>query len=693
MADDELRSDLANATDQTKGATLVSYNGYQTVREHLSDVVTFEQFGAGSSTTDNAPLERLITYLNSRSSGCVVRFDGYYRFTQPCPVILTRDNVMLCGRGTLDCSGMPMTDGTFLLWAEGPGFTGAATTLTENWDDSTTYNPDGSGIAITVASTTGFNAGDHVTITSDEYWGGSAGQGFRSVGRGRLRRVLKIIDSTHIALDESSNYDVFDAISYTVNVRALRMLEALSICDLTIIGPKENIEFEPDSIAGPGFLFGRYLHGYRESGLNISAFQTSGTELRFADSVILQNNVYRSVWAGNRIFSVRHAAYINGDFAFGRRMQDWDCSYRPWGTDNREEVQTEHIQILGGISRNANTAFGGHMAHGVTAIGCIARNTRTGLHNRGKNTRLVGCDFQVQEVGVVLGLGSSGLEDVGTWKYPINAGYCIIDATTRLIAGSRGVHATTSWDRFQCDAYIESRNALSAFGQYLSNVKITANFKGTDPTATYGGYCFGLGNTPPIEASNILIQGGTIEGTNRAIWHLGVQPGGTISNVRVDGVTFKDVNTYYVRGEGTLFDDSCCVTNCVHVGEETATKVSGLHSDPQRAVFWESNNTWSPSVTRGNLDGQLVVYIKGEMGMINLNPTTNANITSLSSGRRSQTIVLRNDGPGTLTVANNPPTIRLNGAYNNAAPGSTLTLISVSSTGSQWAELSRMIVT
>jgi len=42
MADDALRGDLANATDPTKGATLVRQNTYETVRDALSRVVPWK---------------------------------------------------------------------------------------------------------------------------------------------------------------------------------------------------------------------------------------------------------------------------------------------------------------------------------------------------------------------------------------------------------------------------------------------------------------------------------------------------------------------------------------------------------------------------------------------------------------------------------------------------------------------------
>jgi hypothetical protein len=675
MADDALRGDLANATDPTKGATLVGYNTYQTVREHLSDIVTFEQFGAGSTPQENdAALVRLITYLNDKGGNCTVQVNGLYKFTEACPVPLTVGNVYFVGRGIFDLSDLPTATLYNFIEVSGPGFTGAQSTVTAPWVSTRGAGNVGENLVLKVADSTGFGRGDWVTVTSTEYYTGAAKvSGFRIVGRGRLRRVQAIVDATTLALDEESGQD-FDTANHTVTARGLRMIENIGLDGFTIIGPSPNILSNAGSYTGPRFLGGKYIHNYYEKNLTVRNFQTSATLLTLCDHLTFTSSSYKSVYTGSSSLSCRNATWSDIDFNRGRRPQNWDDAFRPFaGVSTIEEVQSEHMTILGGLTRNA-VGIGGHVCHRATLLATRVYSCEGAINQRGMHLKIVGCDFDTLNGCVTLGVGASIMEDNSSYAEDPSCGDIYIDETTTMSAQSGPcINAMVGWDSFHCTATLKGPGGLAAFGKHLSNVYIVPRFiaVGSTPAA----YNIGAGPSQPLDASNIRFESGRIEGAERAIWHKGAR-NSIVSNFYVDGVQFVDCPIHYVRCDTPANMDrlTCHVRDCVYHGTLASAPVGGSFSDAQtslRNAFQLHNNTFGVELYNPRIASGAITYVSNKAHeTLVVAATDGSEVSSINGSIGGYVTLIFTVSGATINATNS---IRLSAPFSNVPANSSIT--------------------
>ncbi|WP_164919484.1 right-handed parallel beta-helix repeat-containing protein [Hansschlegelia zhihuaiae] len=627
--------------------------------------ITAEMAGAkgDSATWDDAAFENLVDYANQIGGGLKVDLAGSYKIGDPH--IFTQSNIELdfAGAGRIDASAASLTESWALLHFAGAGQS-HRTTLAA----SAIRQSNGNGAnTLVLADAAGYQAGDIVAITSlGEYWSGIAGL---SGGDTRQKGELAIVQSVDLGTDTltlaHNLRDTYDAVTHTVYVRRLTMLDNIRVKGGRWRGSGHGADdtgANPPGVRGLRFdcvkglvLDALYMENFNRfaivSNLGLDhkgiGLRIDGRRLSDASNLPTISSWFTGWWAGG----VKGMELVGCSALACRRLVDPDgMEYRYFDDDPLQDVLTHDVVITGGRSLACVSGPGGHLYDNMIVDGHMVDGRgagTTGIIHRGRHLRVTNTVIKDVSLGVGLGYGSPTYEDPASYAENPSAGYVHIDAD--IFGATWGVYATSALDGLVLRGRVLALRPVLICGKKQENIDISAELIGTSD------------DYPIIDspyATKATAKQWRIHGCTLKSGTIGVQIASAetpAENVSIEGNTFIDISTNYVKFAGADPWGANIVVKDNHAsGAPAATPITGVSGV---AGFTESNNPWNlfrPAYTAApggalTIPGQLEPFAD-----IRVNAAASeTDITSIVGGRAGQTIIVGRGGATDVVLKNN----------------------------------------
>jgi len=554
----------------------------QTTTQEIADLggpfVSVKEYGAvGDGITDDTlPISLAISVVGETGGGTVYFPPGTYLVT--ASISITYNNVLLLGSGasTILC-GLPSdtNDAIFSFFGAGGGI---STTVV------------GSSIAknqrtITLTSAVGFSAGDYISLTSDEYWGGIAGvSGYGTMTRGELNRI-RYISGSSVTL-EIATQDTYDNSLYPVQVRRLSVSRNAQIKCLNFYGKGDG---NSDPVTSPTGVDCSYVDSVNIESCRFENFERYAVYMFqcYNTSVSNCNLVGRDLFdpsnqeasASSQFYGVVVMSCLNsvvdGNLgSFNRRLIDiTSSSGSPIG---------RNASITGNTAISCFNGVGTHQSENISIVGNVCLGGNAGIEVRSHNTVVSGNKVNCTGTGLVVGLAPQ------TQDYTELDNLRDFSATGNIFdCGGSAVTLSTDFDSLTMTGNtfkFQSTQGVDIYGRRIYNAVFSGNtFTGTG--SNIGVNFRNVATDARLVLKNIYMNGNRYNNLSVGISIPGSSKATPASGIYIGGEIFNSVSTAGIRFRPSGTDVAAYYGDAVFVGENlfvtaTTTPVEILTTTP-----------------------------------------------------------------------------------------------------------------